>query len=202
MADCPQLKRVLPHRTGPFFSNEGEQIMNLRHFSPLLFALLVAQGMAQPVVFTGYLNGAVEVPPNVSAGVGDTTVTLDATANTMRLVVSFTGLTGNTTAAHIHCCTTTALTGTASVATTTPTFAGFPLGVPAGTYDTTFDMTQIGSYNAPFVTVNGGTAAMAQAALFAGIAAGKAYLNLHSSAFGGSEIRSFLVLNPWSMAAF
>jgi hypothetical protein len=110
----------------------------------------------------------------------------------MHLYVTFSGLTGNTTASHIHAATALPGTGTAGVATTTPTFAGFPLGVKAGTCDIVLDMTLASSYNPSYITANGGTPASAEAALFAAIAAGKAYLNIHSSTFGGGEIRGFL----------
>ena len=60
----------------------------------------------------------------------------------------------------------------------------------------TFDMTLSSSYNAPFITNNGGTTASAEAALLAGVEAGKAYLNIHSSTFAGGEIRGFLVPLP------
>jgi hypothetical protein len=73
----------------------------------------------------------------------------------MFIDVSFSGLLGTTTASHIHCCTPTPLSGTAGVATTTPTFAGFPLGVTSGTYMNTLDLTLASSYNPAFVTANG-----------------------------------------------
>jgi hypothetical protein len=111
----------------------------------------------------------------------------------MHVNVTFTGLLGTTTASHIHAPTAVAGTGTAGVATQTPYFTGFPIGVTSGSYDNTFDMTQTSSYNSSFVTANGGTAAGAEAALFAAIADGKAYLNVHSSVFTGGEIRGFLV---------
>ena len=47
--------------------------------------------------------------------------------------------------------------------------------------------------NPSSVTANGGTPATAEAALLAGIGAGKAYWNVHSSTFPGGEIRGFLV---------
>ncbi len=78
----------------------------------------------------------------------------------------------------------------------TPTFAGFPLGVTSGTYDAVFDTTLASTWNAAFVTANGGTPAGAEAALAAGIAAGQAYLNIHTSSFAGGEIRGFLALQP------
>jgi len=151
---------------------------------------------ADVLTFVASLSGPAESPPNASPGTGFTTVTLDTIANTMRVQVSFSGLVAGTAASHIHSATTVPFTGTAGVATTTPTFAGFPLGVTSGTYDNTLDMTMLSSYNPAFVTANGGTAASAQAALFSGIMQGRAYLNIHSTTFGGGEIRGFLVAAP------
>jgi len=110
----------------------------------------------------------------------------------MRVVVSFSGLTGTTTASHIHAATTVPGTGTAGVATQTPTFAGFPLGVTSGSYDNLFDLTLATSFNASYVTSNGGTLASASLALENALLADKAYLNIHTSAFPGGEIRGFL----------
>jgi hypothetical protein len=86
-----------------------------------------------------------------------------------------------------------ALPGNFIVATTTPTFAGFPLGVTSGTYDNILDLTLASSYNPAFVTDEGGTTAGAEAALEAAIEAGTAYLNIHTSMFPGGEIRGILV---------
>ena len=125
-----------------------------------------------------------------SAGTGTAVVTWDTTTSMMTVNVIFGGLTTGTTASHIHCC--VAAPGTAGVATTTPTFTGFPLGVTSGNYSHTFDMLDVSSYNPSFVTANGGTAASAEAVLFAGLQAGQAYLNVHTSANPGGEIRGFL----------
>src|SRR3954467_673499 len=93
--------------------------------------------------------------------------------------LSFTGLTGTTTASHIHA-PVTVPGGTAGVATQTPTFSGFPLGVTSGHYINTFDMTLTGTWNSAFVTANGGTAAGAEAAFVSAVQNGTAYLNIHS----------------------
>ena len=146
--------------------------------------------------YGAFLSGPNEAPPNLSPGTGFADVFIDTVAHTMHVVVDFAGLTGTTTASHIHCCTAVPLAGTAGVATQTPSFAGFPLGVTAGTYDHTFDMTLASSYNPSYITANGGTPLSAEAALFAGIAAGRSYYNIHSSVFGGGEIRGFLVQIP------
>jgi len=53
-------------------------------------------------------------------------------------------------------------------------------------------MLAAGSYNPAFVTSHGGTVASAEAALLAGIEAGQAYLNVHTSTFPAGEMRGFL----------
>jgi hypothetical protein len=121
-------------------------------------------------------------------------VDIDTVLQQMRVQASFSGLTGTTTAARIHAATAVAGTGTAGVATTTPTFTGFPLGVTTGSYDHTFDLTLASSYNPSFVTANGGTTSGAEAVLLAALADGKAYFNIHTNAFPGGEIRGFLTL--------
>jgi hypothetical protein len=86
------------------------------------------------------------------------------------------------------------------VATTTPTFTGFPLGVTSGTYDHLFDLTLASSYNPAFISSTvfnpSGTIAGAEAALVAGIEDGETYLNIHTTNFPGGEIRGFLVAAP------
>jgi len=148
------------------------------------------------IIYTSFLTGPNESPTNNSPATGSALVTIDTLLHTMQVQVSFSGLTGNTTASHIHSPTAAPGTGTAGVATITPTFTGFPLGVTSGTYNQTFDLTSTSSYNPAFVTANGGTTAGAEAALLAGLAADEAYLNIHTSTFGGGEIRGFLVPIP------
>ena len=96
----------------------------------------------------------------------------------------------------IHAPTAVAGTGTAGVATTLPTFPGFPAGVTLGAYDQTFNMLLASSYNPAYITNNGGTTASAFLALRNAIASGRAYLNIHSSMFLGGEIRGFFTLCP------
>lgn len=162
-----------------------------------VLAVTALPAMAQTVTYVTTLSGANEAPPNASLGTGNATVIVDLGAKTMEVIVSFSGLTGNTTAAHIHCCTAVAGTGTVGVATVTPSFTGFPLGVTSGSMDTTFDMTAAsGSWNSAFVTANGGSPTTAFTALVAGLDSGRAYLNIHSSFAGGGEIRGFLLPVP------
>jgi hypothetical protein len=160
-------------------------------------AALTATGAAHGaiIIYAANLSGPNESPPNASPGIGSARVTIDNVAQTMRVQVNFSGLLGGVTASHIHCCTAAANAGVAGVATTTPTFTGFPSGVTSGTYDNTFDLTQATSYNPAFVSAQGGLAS-AEAALLAGMAANKTYLNIHTSVVPGGEIRGFLAAIP------
>jgi len=165
----------------------------------ILSALLTCSLMsAQATIYTfdALLTGPNESPANSSSGMGFTVVTYDDAANTLQVQALFAGLTGTTTASHIHAATVNPFTGTAGVATTTPTFAGFPLGVTTGFYSTLLDLTLASSYNPAFVTANGGTTAGAQTALVSALFAGKSYLNIHTTAFPGGEVRGFLTLVP------
>ena len=135
---------------------------------------------AIPITFTTSLSGANEVPAVNTPGAGFATVFLDPTANTLQVNVTFGVLTSPTTAAHIHCC--QPLGTNAIVATTTPTFPGFPLGVTAGGYiSPVFDLTMTSSYNPAFIAAHGGTAATAEAALITGMLGGQSYLNIHTT---------------------
>src|SRR5574340_856655 len=170
--------------------------LNILFTAGIFAAMAGAPAIAHESVFTASLNGPSEAPPNGSPGLGQITVTIDSNLVTMRVQESFSGLTADTTAAHIHCCTAAPGTGTAGVATTVPTFTDFPLGVMAGSYDHTFDMTSASSYNPAFVTANGGSVSDAFDALVAGMNNGTAYSNIHSTAFPGGEIRGFLAPVP------
>jgi len=161
--------------------------------NPLQAGQAPTPAFAAPIVYTASLSGPAESPSNPSTGTGFTTVTIDVAAHTLRVQVNFSGLISTTTASHIHACTAVPFFGAVGIATQTPTFVNFPLGVSAGTYDRTFDTTDPASWNASFITANGGTPAGAEAALAACLASGRAYLNVHSTLLPGGEIRGFLV---------
>jgi hypothetical protein len=172
----------------------------MRYLSPalvLMAALMlpVPTAHAIPMTYVANLSQANEIPPTGSLGTGSASVIVDSVANTMHVDVTFSGLGSGTTASHIHCCIQSpppALLGNLLVATTTPTFTGFPLGVTFGDYHHDFDLTLATSYNPAFVTAEGSIAA-AEAALLAAITAGTSYLNIHTTNFPGGEIRGFLV---------
>jgi len=157
------------------------------------FALSMIAPIAHAALITATstLSGANENPANGSPGTGTAFVILDTTSHSLRVQVVFSGLVAGTTASHIHCC--IAPPGNTGVSTTTPYFAGFPIGVTSGSYDQTFDTTLASTWNATFITNSGGTPLGAEAALAAGLAVGNAYLNVHSSTYPGGEIRGFLI---------
>ncbi len=160
----------------------------------LAAALAFTSGVAGAQQWAAQLSGPAESPPNASPGTGSATWTL--TGRILTMTGSFTGLTGTTTMAHIHCCTATPRAGTVGVATTTPSFVGFPLGVTSGVFTVILDLDLASSYSAGFITANGGTATSASVALLNGMNSGRSYLNIHSTAFPGGEIRGFIEVVP------
>ena len=112
-------------------------------------------------------------PVPTSPATGSALVVLDDAALTIDVMVSFANLTASASAGHIHCCTTLPGTGSVGVAVG---FTGFPAAM-SGVYASVFTLS-----------------ASSFASLAAGMSAGKAYVNLHSSLHPGGEIRGFL--NP------
>jgi hypothetical protein len=161
----------------------------------LMAVLLLGAGSAQamPILYTASLSGSAENPPNASSGTGFAQVEYDAATHLLHVQVEFEDLIGTTTAAHIHCC--VDAPDNIGVATPTPSFPGFPAGVTSGSYDQIFDLTLASSFNAAFITANGSVAG-AEAALAAGLDAGRAYFNIHTNFASGGEIRGFLAAVP------
>jgi hypothetical protein len=169
----------------------------MRSAKLLLGAMTLALGLstaasAHTIVFTGVFTP--EGGPTAT-GTGNVTVTFDTDTFEMVVHATFSGMSGTSQAAHIHCCTTSPGTGNAGVATQTPSFAGFPLGVTGGTYDHTFDMGLAASWNPSFITANG-TIAGAFNALVVGLQNDRGYFNIHTNTFPGGEIRARLAEVP------
>lgn len=156
----------------------------------LAASLLLALGLSQscsdsttgpvlPTEFTAGLSGANERPNgNASTATGAATVTLTETSLTFS--ISVTALT-SPTAAHIH-------VGKASVS------GGVILGLtpaapPTGTFTGVFNS---GTVSAADLA----GAAVSLASLAALIRNGDAYVNVHTTAFPGGEIRGQLVPKP------
>jgi len=171
----------------------------VQKLSLLVAALALPLLLAQPAKafvygYTVNLDGPTE--GNASPGIGSGLVQYDDILHTLSLGGSFSGLTGTTTASHIHAATATPFSGTAGVATMTPSFSGFPLGVTSGTFTNSYNLTLAASWNSAYISANGGTPATAENALFSAMQTGRSYWNIHSSTFGGGEIRGFLVAIP------
>jgi hypothetical protein len=168
--------------------------------------LCVAMSSHATVInYQAALSGAAE--GTTSPGTGSATVTYDSVARTLLISANWAGLTGLTTVAHIHCCTTLPNTGTVGVAVTPGTLPGFPGGVTSGDYlPHLIDLTLSSSYTSAFLTSANGTTniANAEAFLINGFDSGRAYFNIHTQAFPGGEIRGFLtaVPEPVTLALF
>ncbi|HET9044847.1 MAG TPA: CHRD domain-containing protein [Burkholderiales bacterium] len=143
-----------------------------------------------------------EVPG--ATGSGFVTADYDSTAHTLSISANWSGLSGTTTVAHIHCCTAAENAGTIGVAVTPGTLPGFPVGATAGSYiSPVLDLTVASTYTAAFVTnfAANGLLENAEEALIAGFDSGRAYFNIHSTTFPGGEIRGFLrVPEPGTLA--
>lgn len=120
---------------------------------------------AETSTYKADLKGPTEVPPNTTEGTGAANVTLDPSTRQITWTVTFSGLTGPATVAHIH----------------GPAPAGKNAGVliwlaPKGT--------------APVSPLKG-TATLTEEQL-ANLTSGQCYVNVHTKAHPGGEIRGQL----------
>lgn len=126
-----------------------------------LAASFCATASADVHVLTATPEGAQEVPPVASAGIGEATITVDDVSGYVHVQGTFSGLNGNITLAHLH--------GLAP--------AGVNAGVLVG-----LDFT--GTTSGTFEGSN-----FLDATRIQGILSGESYVNLHSSAHGSGELR-------------
>lgn len=170
----------------------------IQSLKTLLFTVLTACGVASAQAdIHSYSVSFGPAPGITTSGTGTGSVIYDDVTHMLSLQANFSGLTGTTSASHIHAPTTAPFViGGAIVATPTPTFPGFPNGVTSGAYSDTLDLTLASSWNASFITANGGTAATAEAAFANYMAEGRAYWNIHTSFAAGGEISGFLTVVP------
>lgn len=162
-----------------------------------VLTLAATMGLAAPAFAQTYravASGPAESPPNGSPGNSLVTIELKYDPGTSMLMADmpFRDLVGNTTAAHIHCCTTDAFTGTSGVAIP---FDDFPTGVKSGTFTASLPLYDEASYDPAFLTAHGGVKGAASA-FVDGLNANEAYVNIHTSAYPEGEIRGFLVAAP------
>ena len=131
-----------------------------------LFAAVTAMPAAQAAMITykATLNAASEVPPTTSSGTGTAAVTVDPATKQVSWRVEYSGLTGPAAAAHIHC-------GAAAGANSG---VAVSFGPAAG-----------------LASPIAGSGTMTDAQI-ADLAAGKCYVNIHTAANKGGEIRGQL----------
>jgi CHRD domain len=146
-----------------YISNNGRTFMNpkvLLAGASVCF-MLPAMSLAETVSYKASLTGVQEVPANDSKGTGTAAVTYDTASKTLTWKVTYSGLTGPATAAHIH--------GPAEAGKNAPVAVPFPK---------------------PESPIEGsGPLTDAQAG---DLAAGKLYVNVHTAANKGGEIRGQL----------
>jgi hypothetical protein len=122
--------------------------------------------------FGGPLGGAQEVPAVATAAVGEATVVISPDNSTIWYVVTYSGLSGTLEAAHIH-------TGSAGAT------GGVILPLVASASP------MVGTLTAANFSASGSVTTFAQAV--AAIKAGTTYVNLHTAANPGGEIRGQVV---------
>ena len=138
----------------------------------LLYRILLTAVFAVPAstgafatVYTinNVIEGSQEVPPAVTGGSGTVTGTYDDISRQLSVTITFSGLTGTTTAGHYH--------GPAAPGANAAVVIGFtniPLGVTSGSFSPSHTLT---------------------AAQEAQLLAGQWYVNIHTSFRPGGEIR-------------
>ena len=115
------------------------------------------------------MNGAQEVPAVSTSATGSMNVTYSQASKILTYTLTWSGLSGNASAAHIH--------GTAQTGVTAgviQSFTGFP-ATPAGTYSGTVYMDGIRMIESQLLS-------------------GEYYMNIHTAANGGGEIRGQILL--------
>ncbi|HTV36817.1 MAG TPA: CHRD domain-containing protein [Xanthobacteraceae bacterium] len=125
-----------------------------------------SRSQAATTTFKADLKGSSEVPSNTTSGTGSATVTLDPATNKITWNVTFSGLTGPATAAHIH--------GPA------------PAGKNAGV------MIWLSEKGKPAASPLTGSGSLT-AAQASDLMNGQCYVNVHTAANPGGEIRGQLV---------
>ncbi len=153
-----------------------------------LLALVPASAIAHDVPFGGTLTPALATPLSPpSQGVGSVVVIFNDDEFTMDVSVTFSGLSGTTTASHMHCC--TAGAGASGIVTPLP---DFPLLAGSGSYSHFFDLTLTANWNPDFLAAHGNSISDAFAALSTGMNEGTVYLDITTSAAPSGELGAFL----------
>ncbi len=148
-----------------FYEEEGKMKRNLRNFVVFAVFMFVLSATAQAEIFTAYLNGAQEAPtPVATTATGYARIVLNEGAGTIQFTVVFTGLAGTQNNCHIH----------APAAIGAATGVAINFGVVGGTSG----------------TITG--SAVITPTQISQLRAHLGYVNVHSTAFPGGEIRGQL----------
>ena len=137
----------------------------------IFMLVLTVSASAGSITFTATLSGGKETTPNSSTGTGTATVTLDDVTGNGTITLTFSGLSTPVNGSHIHCC---AAQG-----------ANAAVIVPFDAFLTLSADKLSGSITNYAFTL---TAAQIDA-----MKAGLTYVNVHTTANGGGEIRGQLV---------
>lgn len=135
--------------------------MSIKLFAVAAAAAVLAAGSASAAVlhFTAKMDGAAETPPNDSKGTGTATISLDTSTKTLDWKAEYSGLSGPATMAHFH----------------GPAAAGKAAGVAVPLK---------GDLTSPV----SGSATLTDAQI-SQLKSGMWYLNFHTAAHPGGEIR-------------
>jgi hypothetical protein len=137
---------------------------NSVNFIVLAVFMLMFSAIVKAETFTAYLSSAQEVPTNASTGTGFARIVVNESTGALTFTVVFNGLSSNQTASHIH--------------------AASAIGVNSGV------AINFGAVGGTAGTISGSTTITPTQ--LAQLRAHMGYVNVHSTNFGGGEIRGQL----------
>ena len=132
--------------------------------------ILPAPAAPPTLQFTATLRGAEQVPSVASSGTGTATIVLDTAETQITVNVTFSGLTSNATAAHIH--------GT---------------GVPGTNAAVLFNFSGTSAATSGIIPQQVFAVSPSEVAA---LKAGQYYFDIHTTNFSGGEVRGQLLLSP------
>lgn len=160
-----------------------------RVISPLLLGLgilsfigLAAPAAAQTVTLTATLTGGSENPPLNTGAFGTATVTVDVGARTVTYRVDAFNLPSGVTASHIHA---------GAIGTNGPTIVNFPVPTTASN-----DFAFSGTARDTDFTLRPDQGIRSAEDVIQAILGNNTYVNVHSAANPGGEIRGQLTIRP------
>ncbi len=145
--------------------------MRVRHSILVLLATVALAGSAHAATgFSTNMNGSAEVPPNASTATGSSTCVLNDAGTQLTVFVQFQNLSANYSASHIH--------GFSAPGVNSGVRFGFTPTLSNGNRNGVFN----GTWNLTATDVTN-------------MIAGLCYVNIHTTAFPGGEIRGQLAVD-------